>query len=300
MTAPNAFLVDLNSTITPRVGIAVDSSGAGTLVTVDNSGNQVLTPIAGGGGGGGGGGSGTVKSVNARNPDGAGNVQLDPLVLNALGVPVPWDPNSNTPTITSGVVPPGDLRVINAPYPGVPVSISPYITTVQTDDYLYWDGSYLRQFTAAALPRRVANYTPSTPYSGFPAESSAVISLNLGALAQGSRVMLKLEEYGNGNSNGQTMKVYLNGVQIFSTTSITFVSASPSWCWDLDFVVASLTRVHGSGRGVGSSATTSNLADKVIGTPTISSTVNTITVTMTNAASGPAGGVQYIDATVFN
>jgi hypothetical protein len=52
MTAPNAFLVDLNSTITPNVGVSVDTSGAPTMLTQDSSGNQVSTPVGGGGGGG--------------------------------------------------------------------------------------------------------------------------------------------------------------------------------------------------------------------------------------------------------
>jgi len=56
MTAPNAFLVDLNSTTTPHIGVVVDpSSGVPTFLTVDGSGNQVVTSFGGGGGGGGGG-----------------------------------------------------------------------------------------------------------------------------------------------------------------------------------------------------------------------------------------------------
>ncbi len=49
MTAAQAFLVDANSTITPRIGMAVDSAGAATLLTHDSSGAQVLTTVAGGG-----------------------------------------------------------------------------------------------------------------------------------------------------------------------------------------------------------------------------------------------------------
>lgn len=55
MTAPNAFLVDKDSTPTPNIGVAVDaSSGLPTFLTVDGSGNQVATAFGGGGGGGGG------------------------------------------------------------------------------------------------------------------------------------------------------------------------------------------------------------------------------------------------------
>lgn len=50
MTAPNAFLVDSNSTPIPRIGVAVDStSGAPSLVTYDSGGNQVVTPAGGSG-----------------------------------------------------------------------------------------------------------------------------------------------------------------------------------------------------------------------------------------------------------
>lgn len=53
MTAPNAFLVDLNSTTTPKIGVSVDpSTGVPTFLTVDGSGNQVTTSFGGGGGGG--------------------------------------------------------------------------------------------------------------------------------------------------------------------------------------------------------------------------------------------------------
>lgn len=58
MTAPTAFLVDANSTITPHVAIAVNAStGAPSFLTVDAAGNPVTTSI------GGGGGSGNVTNV---------------------------------------------------------------------------------------------------------------------------------------------------------------------------------------------------------------------------------------------
>ena len=69
MTAPPAFLVDQNSTITPHVNVTVDSAGAPTINTVDSSGNPVATGV-------GGGGTGTVKKVNSISPDGSGNVSL--------------------------------------------------------------------------------------------------------------------------------------------------------------------------------------------------------------------------------
>ncbi len=49
MTTPTAFLVDLNQSLTPHVGVAVDGSGVPTMVTVDGSGNPVTTPVGGSG-----------------------------------------------------------------------------------------------------------------------------------------------------------------------------------------------------------------------------------------------------------
>ncbi len=110
MTAPNAFLVDLNQSLTPHVGMSVDTAGAATLHTQDSSGNPVTLVI----GSGGGGGSGTVKFVNSVSPDGSGNVALastnltDGTALNTalnnkLALPTTnYNGATNTPAITQG------------------------------------------------------------------------------------------------------------------------------------------------------------------------------------------------------
>lgn len=101
MTAPNAFLVDVNSTITPKIGVAVDpTTGAPSMLTTDHNGAQVVTVV------GGGGGVGSVTSVASLSPDVGGNVPLKAATINAANLPIQYDFTANSLGLTSGVAPP--------------------------------------------------------------------------------------------------------------------------------------------------------------------------------------------------
>lgn len=220
--------------------------------------------------------------------------------INAFGLPLQWRGDLNTnPTLVYGVAPVGDntFEVTGCPTP-VSSSISPYFTTLVNGDVVFYDGTNFNKWSGVSPPTRNFNYTPSAAYTtAGSVESGALATLSLGPLAIGSRVQLKLGEFGNANGNATIMKVYLNGVVIFTSGSISFIPVNPGWIWDFDFLVISGTSVQGLVKGVGSSS--SNAADRVIGSPTISGSTNTITVTLTIATTGPATGIEYIDSTVF-
>lgn len=235
MTAPTAFAVDQNSTITPHVGFSADPvSGAPTIITVDNTGAQVLTPVGTGGGtpastvspkaagagatgtalpyarqdhahpvndgidiglinttqkaqivggattailnaaknalkdpaGGAdialGGGGGGTPSTTIPNPLGTAAIgtstafmRADAVIqlptaaaINAFGLPLPWDPSTNTPTLASGVAPTTN-NAFRATAGGT-INLGNGITSQAIGDVFYFDGTLWQVVPASA------------------------------------------------------------------------------------------------------------------------------------------------------
>jgi len=102
MTAPNAFLVDQNSTTTPNIAVAVDpSTGVPTFLTVDGSGNQVATSFGGGGGGGGGGDMylAQIQTITGAKTFNSGKFSVAGATSGAITVNAPAVAGSNTITL---------------------------------------------------------------------------------------------------------------------------------------------------------------------------------------------------------
>jgi hypothetical protein len=147
MTAPNAFLVDQNSTITPKIGISVDAtSGAPTILTADNTGAQVATLVGAGGGGTPAStvspkavGSGAVGSATTYARQDHAHPVNTPADVGALPVPTNWAASAGggTPTLTSGTA------VLGVAYRNTTAgttTLSPAIdsiTSVSQDDCLF-------------------------------------------------------------------------------------------------------------------------------------------------------------------
>jgi hypothetical protein len=115
MTAPNAFLVDKNQTLTPGIGVAVDpTTGVPTMLTLNNVGAQVSTAMGGGGG---------VTSFSALTDKITADIvgtntgvgALSTAVTGRVAVPLGWNAGTNTPTLTSGTAAASNSYIVTTP-----------------------------------------------------------------------------------------------------------------------------------------------------------------------------------------
>lgn len=235
MTTPIAFAVDQNSTITPRIGFVSDpTTGAPSIVTVNGSGAQVVTPVTGGGGGG----AGTVQSINSIAPDGAGNVTLVANDVNGIANFIGWnlDTNVATPpspaatfTPVSGTFPTGGFTMLKASG-----------TTPQTlDGQTYSAGDFAEFSPALGVWTRISgagngvlrpafNYTPATAWTGSTSESGQQMPLQLvpngTTLIAGQRFQADLYATFSNDSAQTTLKHYINGTVALS--GVTFQTST--------------------------------------------------------------------------